>query len=241
MATQAAPLIEASSRPRWFQLVAAIGAVAALAGAYIGWDATSGIYPNSTKAAAGFGTVAAAFIVVLLVRQLSTRRILIDLDGIEVSSPGGKPTRIQWSEPHDFFYLSITETAVPVVEKAVVRAGDGRSIEVENFEIPGKPNAAVPKVVEQYSTASNWPKIRGRLEAGEEVSFGPVSMSKQQIKIGDTTHSLERRVTLQMDHGKVKVGTEGKWRVTDVQVRDVANYPSLLKAIGQVAQALPPG
>lgn len=240
MATQA-PLIEASSRPRWFQLVVAIAALLALAGVYLGWDATSGIHPNSRMQTVGFGMVAGAIIVTVLLRHLVTRRIIVDLDGIEVRSAGGKTTRIQWSEPHDFFYLSITETAVPVVERATVRTSDGRSIEVENFDIPGKPNAAVPKVVEQYSTSSNWPKIRARIEAGEEVSFGPIVMSKLQIKIGDSTHSLERRVTLQMNHGKVKVGTEGKWRETDVHVRDIANYPSLLKAIGQVAQALPPG
>lgn len=236
MATKAAPLIETASRPRWFQLIAAVGVIVALAGAYIGWDATSGIHPDSTKQAAGFGTVAGAIVLVLVIRQLVTRKLLIDLDGILVGS-----TRIQWSEPHDFFYLSITETAVPVVEKVLLRTADGRSIEVENIDVPGKPNAAVPKVVEQYSTASNWPKIRARIEEGEEVSFGPVSMSKQQLKVGDATHSLERRVTLQMNHGKVKVGTDRKWIETDVQVRDVANYPSLLKAIGQVAQALPPG
>ena len=241
MASQDSPLIEASSRPKWFVAVAALAALVGLAGGFVGWDAVNGIAPNSTTAAAGFGTLAGAILLVLAARHLSTRRLVIDIDGIEVRGTLGKSVRIHWSEPHDFFYLSITETAVPVVEKASVRASDGRCIDVDNVEVPGKANAAVPKVAEQYSTAANWPKIRARIEAGEEVSFGPVSMSKESIRIGDATHSLERRVTLQMNQGKVKVGTEGKWRMSDVLVRDVANYPSLLKAIGQVSQALPPG
>lgn len=234
-------VLKGTSHPRWFMPLGAVLVLIGLVGAFAGFDAMRSEPVNSKIAYGGLGTLAAAILGTIGVSMFTRRELTVDGEGIESRTRGGKPVRIDWSEPHDFYYRGIVTSGMPTVEKVTVTTEDGRRIDVDNVNVPGNPNAGVPKVIEQYSTAAMWPKIQARLAAGEDVKFGAVTMSKEKIQIGALTHSLVKRVTLQIEGGKLKIGTEGKWLQSEVWVRDVSNYPSLLKAIGQVAQALPPG
>jgi hypothetical protein len=234
-------VLKGSNHPRWFAPLGAVLVLGGLLGAFAGYDAMRSEPMNAKVAYGGLGTLAFALLAVFAVSAFTKREITVDGEGIDVRTRGGKTMHIDWSEPHDFYYRGIVASGMPTVEKVTLTTEDGRRIDVDSVSVQGNPNACVPKVIEQYSTAAMWPKIQARLAAGEEVRFGAVTMSREKIKIGPLTHSLEKRVTLQIEAGKLKIGTEGKWLQSEVGVSDVANYPSLLKAIGQVSQALPPG
>jgi hypothetical protein len=241
MAPQGPSVLRGSTHPRWFGPVGAVLAVVAVMGGFAGFDAVRNEPMKTTQAAAGFGTLAVGLLAAIGLGFATKRELVVDGEGIEERRAGSKSVRIEWREDHDFYYRGITGSGIPSVEKVSVRTADGRRIDVDSVNVPGNPNAGVPKVVEQYSTAANWPRIQAKLQEGEEVAFGAIKMTREQLHIGVLKHSLAKRVTLQIDLGKIKIGTEGKWLTSEVWVRDVANYPCLLKAIGQVAQALPPG
>jgi hypothetical protein len=241
MSSQAPSVIRGTNHPRWFAPVAAVIVLAGLVAGAIGFDATRSATPDSALGWGGLGAFAVAVVAATVLASWTRRELVVDGEGVELRGRGSAAVRIRWQEPHDFLYRGFKGTGVPEVQHVTVRAPDGRSIEVERVSVPGNPNARVAKVVEQFSTAANWPKIQARLQAGEEVGFGAVQMSNEVIRIGSKSHSLAKRVTLQIEVGKLKVGTEGKWTTTEVGLEQVANYPCLLKGIGQVAQALPPG
>jgi len=241
MSSQGPSVIRGSNHPRWFAPVAAALVAVGVAGGFVGFDAMRNEPPKTKQAAGGFGTLALGILATIGLGMATKRELSVDGDGIESRGRGSKSVRIEWREDHDFYYRGITGSGMPAVDKVSVRTPDGRHIDVDNVNVPGNPNARVPKVVEQYSTSANWPRIQAKLQAGEQVEFGAIKLTDKELQVGALTHSLAKRVTLQIELGKIKIGTEGKWTSTEVLVHDVANYPCLLKALGQVAQALPPG
>lgn len=241
MSSQSPSVLRGTNHPRWFAPVAVAAAVAGLAGGFVGFDATQNEPLKTTQAAAGFGALACGVLAAIGLGVATRREFVVDGEGVEARRVGGKSLRIEWHEDHAFFYRDVTGSGMPEVDKVRVRTPDGRQIDVDHVAVPGQANARVPKVVEQFSTAANWPKIQARIEAGEQIDFGAIQMSREQIRVGGHEHSLSKRVTLQIEAGKIKIGTEGKWVTTEVRADEVANYPCLLKAIGQVGQALPPG
>ncbi|MBI4704075.1 MAG: hypothetical protein HY744_23445 [Deltaproteobacteria bacterium] len=234
-------VVQGVARPRWFAPLGASMGLVALVGAFVGYDGFGRPQPDASVGGAGLGVLLAAIAVVLAVATATRREIRIDGEGIDVRIGRGEPTRIRWSEPHDFFCLAVSGTVAATVEKARLQTADGRRIDVDNWRLPGSPAAGLPRLVEQYSTAASWPKIEARLDAGEEVGFGAVKVSRERILLGERSHPMDKGLALQLDQGRLRVGAGGKWEASDVCVRDVANYPCLLRAIGQVSQARPPG
>jgi len=240
MATPSLPLVKGTNHPRWFGPFGALLVVCGLVGAFAGYDALRAMSPNKLVGVIGIGGFVLSLVITMVLGKLTKRDLLVDADGIEVTGRG-KSMRIRWSEPHDLYYRAIASGAMPSVEKVSVRTGDGRRIDVDNVDIPGNPNAKVPTVVEHYSTAANWPRIEARLAAGEDVSFGALRMSRERIQAGVISHATDNTICLQIDKGRIQIGSKGKWFASKVWIRDVANYPCLLRAVGQVAQARPPG
>lgn len=232
-------MLEGTSRPRWFGAAIAALVLAGLAAGITGFDAFNRMAVDRVRGTGGLAAFFGAIVAAILVGILTKGRLVIDADGIELRKRG-KTTRIRWSEPHDMYYQAMTGSDTPAVENVTVSTPDGRRIHVDKVAVPEKPNANVPKVVEQYSTTANWPRIQARLEAGEEVEFGAVRMSRETIHVGELTHAMDRPICFQIENGQIQVGVEKKWQASPVRVRDVANYPCLLRAIGQVAQARPP-
>ena len=239
MATQGSTVLEGTSRPRWLGVAVAILVIGGLGAGFAGYDALSRMAVDKLRGFAGIGAFVIAIVAAIALAIWTSGRLVIDADGIELRRRS-KTTRIRWSEPHDMYYEAMTGSDTPAVESVTVRTADGRRIDVGKISVPERPNANVPKVVEQYSTTANWPRIQERLEADKEVEFGAVRMSRKTLHLGDLAHAMEHPICFQIERGVIQVGVDKKWQASTVRVRDVANYPCLLRAIGQVAQARPP-
>ncbi len=233
-------LVEGTVRPSWFVPVVALLLLGAAAGAFLGYSGLTKSPPNTTTGWAGIASAVAAVVLVALLVLVTRCEVRVDLKGIRWRKGLGKPVSIRWSEPHDFFYRAFTGSSTPSVVKARLRTPDGRCIDVDDLQMPDHPTAKLPALVEHHSTAANLPKIKARLEQGEEVQFGAVRLTADEIQVGEVSRSLEKGVVLQLERSRVRLGAEGKWDATDVPVQEVANYPCLLRAIGQISQALPP-
>jgi hypothetical protein len=220
----------------------AIGlAIVAVVGAFAGYQGTYGPMPRQDLGIGGFVAGAAAAAALLALRQLSRRALIVDTDGIELCVGRRAPTRIRWSEPHDFFFRTISAGATPQALTAVVIAPDGRRIEVDDAADPENEDVRAPRLADQYSTTANWPKIQNRLHDNETVAFGPVRLSRDKLAIGSRQIPMTGPVSLQVEQKFIRVGVQGEWVDSGVSVLDVANYPCLLRAIGQVTHARPPG
>jgi hypothetical protein len=239
MATHGSTVLEGTSRPRWFGVAVALLAMVALAGGFLGHNLLSRMVADKVQGLGALGVGALGLLGAILLVALAKARLIIDNDGIELRQRG-KATRIRWSEPHDIYYQAMTGSDAPAVENVSVRTADGRRIDVGKVAVPEKPNANVAKAIEQYSTAANWPRIQERLDAGEELAFGCVRMSRERIELGDLSHPMARPICFRIAQGQIEVGVEKAWQRSTVRVCEVANYPCLLRAIGQVAQARPP-
>ncbi len=233
--------VHGTIRPKWFAPATALLVLVAAGGLLAGYDALNAAEPNTALAWGGIGGAVSALALAGLLFLSSRKEIKVDAKALTVRSGLGKPVRIEWSEPHDYYYLAVSDSSTPSVEKARVQTLDGRRIDVDETVLPEFPRANVPGLVERYSAAANLPKITARLEAGEDVDFGPVSMSVGKMKIEDTAHSVEESLVLHIKRGCLQVGVDGEWVSTKVSVHDVANYPCLLRVIGQLTQARPPG
>ena len=181
-----------------------------------------------------------AIAIAVLLSVATKQELQIGTKGIKVKKGFGQPVEIIWSEPHDYYYLAVSGASTPSVESASLRTEDGRRIDVTDVKLPEHPEARIPALVEQYSTAANLPKIREQLDADEDVDFGAVRLNRERIEIGNVSQPMEDGIVLQIDKGLIRVGCAGKWTSTKTPVRDVANYPCLLRAVGQISQALPP-
>jgi len=238
--TVASKGVQGATRPPWSVPLAVALLLAALAAAFVGYDALTKPLPDT---AWGWRALAAATVVAVLaalVLTMTKRELKVDRDSITQRVGFGKPVRIRWSEPHDYYYLAVTGSSTPSVERARVQTPDGRHIDVDGAKVPGFPNAKVPALVERYSTAANLPKLEERLEAGEEVSFGALRLSRARLYIEERSHCIEGGLVLNLERGLIRVGVSGKWFPSKVAVRAVANYPCLLRVIGQITRARAP-
>lgn len=233
-------LVQGTTRPSWFTPVVVISLLAGAAGLFVGYGALTRPQPDPTTGYAGIAAAGAAVVLAALLAALTKRYLEVGTRGIEAQQGLGQPVEIAWAEPHDYYYLAVSGASTPTVDAASVRTPDGRRIDVYDVELADHPNARLPALVEQYSTAANLPKIRARLEEGEDVAFGAITLGPNRIEAGDVSQPLDDGVILQIDKGRIRVGSGGSWQATNVSVRDVANYPCLLRVIGQISQALPP-
>jgi len=233
-------LIKGTTRPGWFTAAAVLVVLAGIAGAFVGYDALSKPQPNTTVGYGGMAALVAAIAIALLLSIVTKQELEVGTKGIKVKKGFGQPVEIAWSEPHDYYYLAVSGASTPSVERASLRTADGRRIDVADVKLPEHPEARVPALVEQYSTAANLPKIREQLDADEDVDFGAVRLNGERIEIGDVSQPMKDGIVLQIERGLIRVGCAGKWTATKVSARDVANYPCLLRAVGQISQALPP-
>ncbi len=233
-------VVAGSIRPQWVAPSTALLALVTMAGAFAGYDGLSQDPPAALLGWGGVGAVVIAAALVAFLTVATKREIQVDMEGIMVRIGLAKPVRIKWSEPHDYFYRSFTGTSTPSVVDSSVSTPDGRHIDVDDVKLPDHPNAHLPALVEQYSTAANLPKVKKRLAAGEEVTFGQVRLTSDEIKLDDLSHRWDTGVVLQIDDGRLKMSADGKWISSQVLVREVANYPCLLRAIGQIRHARAP-
>ncbi len=229
------PVLVGITQPRWLPPIAGIILLPGVVGLFAGIDGLRGKHgADEIVGVVGIGCFVISFAIIIVFTKLLARRLQVDAGGVEVRTRSGKVTRIQWSEPHEVYYRAISGALAPRVERASVRTPDGRRIDVDNVRIPGNPNAGVPNLVERYSTAASWPSIHARLHAGEDVVFGAVRLNRERLKIGLLSHPLGRPLRLDIDRGLIQVQAEGKWLSSKVWVRDVANYPCLLRAVGEL-------
>ncbi len=233
--------VHGTIRPMWVAPIAALLTLVSLAGLFAGYEEFSNTTPNPTLGWAGIGAALAAAAIALLLAAVTRRELRVDSKSLSLRKGFGKPVVIEWSEPHDYYYRSVSGQSTPTVEKASVRTPDGRRIDVDETKLRDFPNANVPGLVERYSAAANLPKIKARLEEGDDVEFGPVSMSGGQMTIEDSSHSVEGGFVVHIKNGRLQVGVDGEWISTGVSVHDVPNFPCLLRLIGQITHARPPG
>ncbi|HET6582194.1 MAG TPA: DUF6585 family protein [Nannocystaceae bacterium] len=222
--------LEGTTYPRWFGGVGAAFVLVGALGFFAGIDALRASPPRTVIGIVGIGSLVVLVAVLVVAAKLVRRRLIVDKDGIEVRMRSGEVMRIRWAEPHDFYFRAL---ATAGVTKASVRAADGRRIDVDSVRVRGTPNAGVPAFVEQCSTAANWPKISARLGAGEDVQFGKVRLSNERVQVGRTALPLDRPIEVRVHNGKIELKGAGKWFVSDVWVRQVANYPCFLRALAE--------
>jgi hypothetical protein len=234
-------VLEGTIRPGWFAPAVVFMGVAAVAGAVGGYDGLGKDPPSAVIGYGGSALLAVAVVALLLLNLAAKQAIRIDLGGLVVRRGLGKPVEIRWSEEHSYFYRAYTGASTPAVVTATVTTPDGRRIDIDDLKLPNHPNASLPALVEKYSTEANLPKIKRRLEAGEEVELGAVTLTSEHICIGDERHELQAGAVLQIDKGLIQLGSAGKWFPSQVPVREVPNYPCLLRAIGQITHARSPG
>ncbi len=239
MAPPAKQSLKGSSHPRWFYVFAALVVVGAIAAGFVGYDALSRGAPDPTLGWGGVAVAAAAVVAIVLVSSMVKQELTVDADGVE-ERRRGRTTRIRWSEPHDLYYRAFDASGTPAVARATVQTQDGRRILIDAVNVQGGANVNVPKLVEQYSSTANTSKIQARIDGGEDVSFGVVTLNAKELKLGQKAFELDGPVTLQVERGEIKVGAKGTWVQSHVSVRDIANYACLLRAIGQVTHARAP-
>jgi hypothetical protein len=211
--------------------------VAGAFAAYVGLGKTP---TNATVGYAGLAALVVTGALAVLIIAGSKREVKIDLEGITMRVGFGKPTAIRWSEAHDFFYLGVTGSSTPTVTRARIQASDGRRIDVDEAKLADFPNANLPALVEQHSTTANLAKIHKQLAAGEEVRFGPFELRDGSLVVDGKSYSLKEGLVLNLEEGMVEIGADGDWIASGVAVREVANYPCLLRLIGQVTRARAP-
>lgn len=234
-------VVKGTSRPWWFAPFAVIMGLIGLAGTFVAYDALQSYQPDKSTGTKAVGAVVAAIAALLGVGTLTKKGVEIDSEGIAMRTGWGKTTRIQWSDAHHLYCEVGDRAGAAAIQHVSLRTPDGRQIDVPRIAVAGNPNAHVPRLVEQWSTAAQWPKIQARISDGESVAFGPISVSRESIRIGEREFPMDSRLSLQVEHGKLKIGAQGGWIDSDVLVQDIANWECLLRAIGQITQAEPPG
>lgn len=232
--------VHGSIRPKWFAPVAALLVFAAAGGLLLSYDSMNNTLAQPAERYGGAAAAVVALLLIFLIAQGSRREWNVDAKGVSLRVGFGKPTEIKWSEAHDYYYRAVTGSSTPSVEKASVQTPDGRRIDVDNTKLPGFPNATIAGLVERYSAAATLPKITERIEAGEEVQFGPVTVENGKLIIADSEHSVDEGLVLHIKQDRLQVGVDGDWIATKVSVHEVPNYPCLLRVIGQLTQARPP-
>jgi len=233
-------LVEGVSRPEWVGPVGGLLGLLAMAGAFGGYVGLSGMPANPTLGWGGIGALVVAVTLAALVISRTKRELRVDREGITMRVGSGEPVQIQWSEPHDYYYREVTGSSTPSVVKARLETADGRRIDLDAVKLADYPNANVPALAEQHSTTANLATIKAKLEAGEEVEFGPLRLTSDRIAFGEHSHAREKGLVLNIEEGRVEVGIDGGWISSGVSVHEVANYPSLLRAIGQIRRARAP-
>lgn len=228
------------SYPKWYTPATVVLLLLALAAGFLGYQSTAGVTVPRELGTPSWIVLALALLALIGARAMTRRELTIDADGIEVKA-AGKSTRIAWEEPHQFQYRSVTDAGTPEAVTARIVAPDGRTIDVDDTADPENERVRAPKLADQYSTTANWPKIRARVQEGEDVAFGPVRLNKERLQIGEHSFATSNGISLQVEKRLIRVGAEGKWIDSGVSVLDVMDYPCLLRAIGQVTSARPPG
>lgn len=239
MSPPAKQALKGSSHPKWFFVFAGLAVVAAIGAGFVGYDALSRAAPDPVFGWTGVGVAAALALAIFVVRMFVKSDISVDGDGVEMVRRGTS-TKIRWAEPHDLYYRAFDGSGTPTVEKLTLSTPDGRRIEVDQVATQAGGNTNVPKLIEQYSSTANTPRLVARLDEGERVEFGAVSLSRSELVVGDHKVAMDGPVTLQIEAGQIKIGAKGGWTSSHVDLRNVANYACLLRAIGQVTHARAP-
>lgn len=226
--------LEGTWHPQWY---GPLGALVVLVGAlffFAGIDALLEDPPSTVFGIVAIGGFVVGVAIIALVSKLVARRLIVDKDGVEVRSKSGNALRIRWAEPHELYTRAI-DSAVPLtsmgaVKKVSVRAADGRRIDVDDVRVPGNPNAGIPAFVDHCSTAALWPSIAARLAAGEDVAFGKkVSVSRARVRIGGTSIARDAPIAVSVHQGKLEL--KGARGTSTIWVRQVANFPCLMRAL----------
>ena len=233
-------LVQGVTRPGWSAPLAALLGLAAAAGAYAAYVGLGKTPSNPTVGWAGVATLIVAGGLAFVLVAGTKRELRIDLDGISMRVGFGRATEIRWSEPHDFFYLGVIGSSTPTVTKARLQASDGRRIDVDDVKLDDYPNANPPALVEQHSTTANLSKIKAQIAEGKTVPFGPLELCDGVLKVDGNSYPLADGLVLNIEAGKLEIGADGDWVACGVAVREVANYPCLLRVIGQVTRARAP-
>ena len=232
--------VHGSIRAGWFAPVAALLAIAFMAGAFMAYEGLGKALPNPKLGWAGVGVLVGAAVVAWLLSVVTRAEVRVDLKAINLRSGLGKAVEIRWAEEHDYFYRAIDDGSTPSVEKARVVTPDGRIIDIDSVVLQDFPNANLPSLVERYSTNANLPKLEERLEKGEDVNLGDVRLADGKIHIEELSHKLEDKVVIHIEEGRLRVSGGGKWVMTQVPVRSVPNFPCLLRIIGQIKHVRSP-
>lgn len=229
------------THPRWYGPMGAVLVLVGAIGFFAGIDALRKDTPNVAAGVLGIGSLVVAVLVMVIVSKLVRRTLRLDREGIEIRTRSGEVSHIRWNEPHDFYYQGIAPAglarlAMPKVQKVSVRTPDGRRVDIEDVKVRGNPNAGLPAFVEQQSTAARWPGLWAQLQGGASVRFGKVELSREQVKIGRDVIRLDAPIELGVTNGIIEIKRGGSWRKSAVRVRQVANYPCLLRALGELAR-----
>lgn len=232
--------IRVVARPRWFSTAVMLLLVGVAGAGFLGFQAFQGTEPNPPLGYGlmALGVVLAGVVVVGFARL--REELTVDHNGIERNARGAI-TKISWSEPHDYFYVALDSSGGPATNKATLRASDGRRVDLIEVIQSDSSVVRVPAVVEQFSTKSLWPRVQKQLEEGQEVAFGPIVVDSKSVRFGETKFSRAEPLSVRVTKGEIQVGVGGEWQSTATQLLEVPNYPTFLRAIGQITQARAPG
>jgi hypothetical protein len=241
MAKQASTTtVKGTLRPGWLVPVAVLLGLAGLGAGFVGLEALMKFPSNTTVGGAGLGALVVALLLAAALVVKTRREVIVDTKGVTMGARG-KSIRILWSEPHALYYRAPDGDGTGAVERVLVTTEDGRRIDVGRVDVGDNPNVAVPRVVERYSTTASWSRTEQALEDGKPVTFGPVTLDQKSFDVAGHSFPMDGSLCIQVTDGKLRVGAKGKWTSTDVPVLEIANFQCLLRAIGQVSQARPPG
>jgi hypothetical protein len=180
------------------------------------------------------------FVLGVLLQRATTRAVEVSASGITMRPKSGNATTIRWDEPHDFFYRGVQMRAAGVVPLGTVVSvrvvtPDRRRIEVSSS---AGHNSELPPAIERYSTEASFPLVRARLAGGGQVSFGPVELGSGWVRVDGTTYPVGQVKSMSVYAGVLRLELEGRFFAAKTRIRDIANYPTLLRALAEMkAQA----
>ncbi len=179
---------------------------------------------------AGIGSILLGISLIVLFTTREYRKkgsILLSENGI-LETKGGKEIFISWDEMHQTYYNATTFTKIGLPVATITKTqvlAPGRRIFVNH------PSAHFHKTLVGISQERVLPIIIRELEAGKNVYFGPIELSRDKIFIKKESYLLSEISSMKVDNGILKVKFKADWFSSRIPVSDVPNLLCLLSVI----------
>lgn len=132
---------------------------------------------------------------------------------------GGKTTVLPWDDATHFWY-AVTKNYrngiyVGTTYNFTIQGENGQKLSFRNglTDVSNKKVGVerLGEVMRDETMARLYPKYAAAYNAGQTITFGPLSISKQGISNGKETIAWEQVKGINLDRGVINIQKEGKW------------------------------